>query len=40
MFACKGGLMGWIFGHQFLKYQGGYIYKSGHCFRCGKKGGT
>lgn len=36
--ACA-GLMGWLFGHQFLKNKGGYTYSSDYCYRCGKSKG-
>jgi hypothetical protein len=29
------GLLGWIFGHKFMKQVGGYIYSSDHCYWCG-----
>jgi hypothetical protein len=34
------GLIGWLTGHQFIKTCGGFIYKSDHCWRCGKRKGN
>lgn len=29
------GVLGWMFGHQFLKSKRGWTYESNSCFRCG-----
>lgn len=39
MTACKGGIMGWIFGHKFIKSQGGWVYRSNYCYRCAQPKG-
>lgn len=34
------GLWGKLNGHKFVKVVGGFVYREGHCFRCGMpKGG-
>jgi hypothetical protein len=30
------GLLGWLFGHKYLKSRGDYTYRSIYCFRCGR----
>lgn len=32
---CK-GLLGLIFGHQFIKNKGSYTWASDYCYRCGR----
>lgn len=37
--ACTGGLLGWLFGHKFVKSTLNYEYSSDYCYRCGKQRG-